>query len=216
MTVRRSMAARGAGRRVDGALRSAIFDAAMTEFAEKGFAGARVERIASAAGANRAMLYYYYGSKNRLFSQVLAAACARCLPGAGPLPGDPIEWLLAWCQRGDRDDRLLRVVEWAIIERRFISGSEMAGAAQTLLALVGGPHEHSMAVRLSGWVLVAAAVLPILWPSVTEAVVGEQPSSPRFQAEHARLLRAMVDVLGSRDGRRLGARTPRAPSPPAS
>lgn len=45
-----------------------ILDAALTEFSAQGFAGARVDRIATAAGLNKAMLYYHFGSKARLYS----------------------------------------------------------------------------------------------------------------------------------------------------
>lgn len=44
-----------------------ILDAALQEFADRGFAGARVDRIAASAGLNKAMLYYHFGSKARLY-----------------------------------------------------------------------------------------------------------------------------------------------------
>jgi AcrR family transcriptional regulator len=51
--------------------RERILDAASTVFAEKGFAGARVDDIASRAGINKAMLYYHVGDKTALYSAVL-------------------------------------------------------------------------------------------------------------------------------------------------
>lgn len=57
--------------------RQRILDAATLEFARHGLAGARVDRIASRAGANKRMLYYYFGSKEDLFLAVLEAAYAR-------------------------------------------------------------------------------------------------------------------------------------------
>lgn len=44
-----------------------ILDAAFSEFAARGFAGARVDRIAHAARLNKAMLYYHFGSKAGLY-----------------------------------------------------------------------------------------------------------------------------------------------------
>ena len=49
----------------------AILDAATAEFARYGLGGARVDRIAERAGANKRMLYYYFGSKEALFLAVL-------------------------------------------------------------------------------------------------------------------------------------------------
>lgn len=54
--------------------RDRILDAATGEFARHGFGGARVDRIAEGAGANKRMLYYYFGSKDELFLAVLEEA----------------------------------------------------------------------------------------------------------------------------------------------
>jgi AcrR family transcriptional regulator len=51
--------------------KQAILDAAKVEFAEKGLAGARVDAIAEQSGANKRMLYYYFGSKEDLYVAVL-------------------------------------------------------------------------------------------------------------------------------------------------
>ncbi|WP_244808379.1 TetR/AcrR family transcriptional regulator [Caballeronia zhejiangensis] len=51
--------------------RHRILTAAQKEFSGGGFYGARVDRIAQAAGTNERMLYYYFGSKDRLFLAVL-------------------------------------------------------------------------------------------------------------------------------------------------
>jgi TetR/AcrR family transcriptional regulator len=51
--------------------RAAILRAAERIFAEVGEAGARTETIAAAAGVNKAMLYYYFRSKEGLYRAVL-------------------------------------------------------------------------------------------------------------------------------------------------
>ena len=48
-----------------------ILDAATQEFAVNGYGGARVERISRRARTVDRMLYYYFGSKDRLFRTVL-------------------------------------------------------------------------------------------------------------------------------------------------
>ena len=53
--------------------RARILEAALTEFAALGIAGARVNRIAEVAGCNKAMLYAYYGNKDQLFDAVFTA-----------------------------------------------------------------------------------------------------------------------------------------------
>ena len=53
------------------ATRAAILAAAERIFAEEGLAGARTEAIAAAAGVNKALLYYYFQSKDGLYRAVL-------------------------------------------------------------------------------------------------------------------------------------------------
>ncbi|MCM2355650.1 MAG: TetR family transcriptional regulator [Arenimonas sp.] len=48
-----------------------ILAAARDEFAEYGLGGARMERIATRAGLNKRLIYYYFEDKERLFQAVL-------------------------------------------------------------------------------------------------------------------------------------------------
>lgn len=48
-----------------------IIEAATAEFAERGYDGARVERIVANADCNMRMVYHYYGSKEGLYLAVL-------------------------------------------------------------------------------------------------------------------------------------------------
>jgi len=58
--------------RIKGDKRAAILRAATQEFAERGFAAAGVDRIARRARVNKALLYYYFGSKVALYREVVA------------------------------------------------------------------------------------------------------------------------------------------------
>ena len=51
-----------------------ILVAGRAEFAERGFEGARVDAIAALAGANKRLLYHYYGNKEELYRAVLLDA----------------------------------------------------------------------------------------------------------------------------------------------
>jgi TetR/AcrR family transcriptional regulator len=53
--------------------RARILEAAIRQFSENGLAGARTERIAEAAGMNKALLYYYFSSKEALYSAAIEA-----------------------------------------------------------------------------------------------------------------------------------------------
>lgn len=55
----------------DSGTRDKIIAAALDEFVAHGKAGARVDRIASAAGVNKAMIYYHFNSKENLYLEVV-------------------------------------------------------------------------------------------------------------------------------------------------
>jgi AcrR family transcriptional regulator len=57
--------------------RQRILDAATADFSRYGLGGARVDRIAARAVANKRMLYYYFGNKDALFLAVLEDSYAR-------------------------------------------------------------------------------------------------------------------------------------------
>lgn len=59
------------------ATRERILGAAREEFAAAGLGGARIDAIAEAAGANKQMIYHYFGSKDLLFSAALEAEYAQ-------------------------------------------------------------------------------------------------------------------------------------------
>jgi AcrR family transcriptional regulator len=54
--------------------RADILDVATTVFAANGFSGARVDEIAELTQTTKRMLYYYFGSKEGLYLQVMEAA----------------------------------------------------------------------------------------------------------------------------------------------
>ena len=55
-------------------MRTRILGAATKEFARFGFGGARLNRIAKTAGANKRMIYYHVGDKEALYLAVLEGA----------------------------------------------------------------------------------------------------------------------------------------------
>ena len=81
------------------ATKAAIVAAALEEFAELGLAGARIDEIARAAGVNKALLYYYFESKEHLYQGVVEqmfAAMTGALRGALDSDDGPREKLLAF------------------------------------------------------------------------------------------------------------------------
>ena len=57
-----------------------ILDAAKEVFQKKGMTGARMQEIADKAGINKALLHYYYRTKEKLFEKAFEAAFSLFYP----------------------------------------------------------------------------------------------------------------------------------------
>lgn len=84
--------------------RAALLDAAQAQFAERGFAGARVDAIASQAGVNKQLIAYYFGGKQGLYDAVTERR--RELVAEFDTPGTPLPELAGRYVRafGDNPD----------------------------------------------------------------------------------------------------------------
>jgi len=66
------------------AAKERIRAAALSLFAEKGFDGARVDEIAARAQVNKALIYYYYESKEKLLETIFQSSVEEFLAELGP------------------------------------------------------------------------------------------------------------------------------------
>jgi TetR/AcrR family transcriptional regulator len=67
-----------------------IFEAATEVFVDKGMDGARMQDIASHAGINKALLHYYYRTKDQLFNAVFEMIAKKVLRKFAPVFDDKL------------------------------------------------------------------------------------------------------------------------------
>jgi len=95
-----------------------ILEAAAGEFAERGVAGARIDRITAAARTNKAQVYGYFGSKEGLFDAVIADRADQLMTtitfDADDLPGSAV----AMYDENLRNPQLVRLLTWLRLERQ--------------------------------------------------------------------------------------------------
>lgn len=96
--------------------RRRIFAAACAEFAANGLAGARIERIAAGARANKQAIYLYFGGKDELFATVVKAKVDEVCHADTLDPhaiGESVGQLFDWYQE---HPELLRLLLWESLE----------------------------------------------------------------------------------------------------
>lgn len=97
-------------------LRGEILAAARDEFARYGLAGARIDRIASAAKASKERLYAHFGDKESLFREVVAADHERYFAAATLRPDAVAEFAGAVFDLAHDHPEMVRMITWARLE----------------------------------------------------------------------------------------------------
>lgn len=106
------------GKRSD-ATRTALLRAAREEFAGLGLSGARVDRIAEAAGVNKERIYGIFGSKDKLFDAVIIDVMQEFTEVVDPLwkTGDVGAFVASLYDYQRTNPQLLRLLTWEALHR---------------------------------------------------------------------------------------------------
>ncbi|MEU3571799.1 TetR family transcriptional regulator [Kitasatospora sp. NPDC036755] len=181
------------------ATKERILAAAAAEFAAYGVAGARVDRIAAQAQANKRAIYDYFGDKGRLFAAVLErlmADLARAVP-----PGEAgAEDLSGYAERlfdYHRDHpEALRLLMWEALELgdRPVPGEEARTGHYRDKLRAARPADGAdeadeararlfLTLGLVGWSLAM--------PQLRRMILGPDHTLDRLRAEIADAVRAL-------------------------
>jgi AcrR family transcriptional regulator len=98
------------------ATKARIFEAATAEFATHGIAGARVDRIAQNAQANKQLIYAYFGDKRKLFYQVLDKTLVEVAEMVSTDITDLDRWVDEHIDYHQKHPELLRLLMWEALE----------------------------------------------------------------------------------------------------
>jgi AcrR family transcriptional regulator len=98
------------------ATKARIFAAATEEFAAYGIAGARVDRIAQKAQANKQLIYAYFGDKQKLFYKVLDRALVQVAAMVSTDITDLDKWVDEHIDYHRDHPELLRLLMWESLE----------------------------------------------------------------------------------------------------
>ena len=180
-----------------------ILDAALQEFAAKGFAGARVDLIARRARINKRMLYHYFGNKEGLFREVLRRKIAERSAWIANAPEEPAKRLPAWFQLACRDREWIQLLEWEALhwgEKKVIDEEQRLEAVARALERVRrqqaagllDPELDAGQLLLS---MMALTAYPMAFPQMARFVTGLSVSDEAFQKQREDFLRKFAGKL---------------------
>ena len=120
--------------RTAAATKERILAAALAEFSAHGIAGARVDRIAHAAGCNKNLIYIYFTDKETLFTTVLSKHLVR-IHEEQPFTPDDLPGYAAkvfdWAQA---NPDLMRLIAWSALEQQANGHAERVEAISAKVA----------------------------------------------------------------------------------
>src|SRR5260221_654923 len=173
--------------------------AGLREFAPKGISGARVDAIAARAKVNKRMLYYYFGSKDELFREILLRRLAERSEPTSLTP------LRTRQERLARDGEYVRLLMWEALQtspkrpanealrreffRTWIETVESEQAAGNL------PDDLDPAQLVLSELLLVIG--PLALPQLTRLVTGQSVDDPEFLATRLEFLDRLERRLSS-------------------
>jgi AcrR family transcriptional regulator len=181
--------------------RERILEAALIEFGEHGFAGARISAIAGRAGVNEQLISYYFDGKEGLYRalqqrwQMTSAAASR--------PELTLADVVARFLRLNIDQRsFARLLAW---DGLADTGSDSDAAEQDpyFTEMVEDMRRRQRAGELADdldpaymlLMLFAAAFAPTVIPQIARRLTGLSVDSATFQETYAKQLRRVVERL---------------------
>ena len=171
------------------ATKARILAAATSEFAAHGIAGARVDRIAASAQANKNMIYIYFGGKEQLFDAVFSAAIDQLLETV-PIDVDDLPgYAGSLFDHAERHPELSRLARWQGLERPpgLSLDAALSGTRNKIQAIAAAQHAGTLVSTLTPDQLLAMLLsIATAWsagaPELVDMEVSEDVTAARRAA----------------------------------
>jgi len=196
--------------------RERILDAALVEFGEHGYAGARISAIAGRAGVNQQLISYYFDGKEGLYQAVVGRWPE--LSGAYNQPEMPIHEVVGnFLRTGVENRNWARLLAWQGLTGERSADENSADDGQDdgqdderddepdpyFQAMVGDVRRRQRAGEIAAdldpayvlLVLFSATMAPTLLPQIVRRLTGLGADSPEFLDAYADQLRKIVGRL---------------------
>ena len=185
--------------------RRRILDAALQEFALRGFAGARVNAIARRADANKRMLYHYFTDKEGLFRAVLRHKIGERMKRveAQAADQDLVSSVPLWFRQNCVDADWVRLLAWESLQTvkdRVQDEKERRSLSRRAVALVrqrqkAGCLRDDVPAEYLQLAKVSLSMFPLALPQAVRLITGHSPHDARFQREYTRFLETIAKVF---------------------
>ncbi len=179
----------------------AILKAAVTEYAERGRDGVRIEQVAKRAGVNKSLVYRHFEDRDGLFQAALGAVFADRFRLLEDLPDDLSELFDVWVGRFVENPLFSRIVLREAIEQpddeplhAKLRSDYYAHQVESLTEFQArGLLPKDADLPCLFLMLTAILAFPFLLPQITRLVTGTSPSTPEFADRWRRLFESLLE-----------------------
>jgi AcrR family transcriptional regulator len=174
------------------ATKELLLAAATAEFSEYGLAGARIDRIAERAGANKRLIYVYFGDKDRLFDAVLECQVGLLAEMVPLNPADLGGYAGARFDHMLKNPQAARLAAWRAFERAQPTDAERRGYKAKVDAIATAQREGKLYDGIPALDMFAIVLrMTESWlsaPPALQAVAGQDPLSRARVRQHRKAL----------------------------
>ena len=175
--------------------KEALLDAARVEFADKGFAGARVSEIALRAGVNKQLISYYFDGKEGLYRALVEQWLERereFAPQTLPLP----DLVASYVQNTVDEREMARIFVRDSLNDAYVpdhaSGEDLANMERRQ---EDGEIADEIDPAFLFLALQGMASAGVAFPADARNLTGLDPASPEFAEAYGEQLRRIVARL---------------------
>ncbi|MEV0650454.1 TetR family transcriptional regulator [Phytomonospora sp. NPDC050363] len=179
--------------------RAKLLDAAFDEFAAHGYAGARVQDIATRAGVNKQLITYYFGGKSGLYRALQQSWHER----ERTFVTDDASFAdiaVRFVRHTLVDPRGTRLTLWRGLDDD--APGEVDGQARTEADIAdmrarqeAGELPADIDMRAFRIALIGMVIAPVALPELVRDAYGDDPTDPGFAEEYAEQIRRILDHL---------------------
>jgi TetR/AcrR family transcriptional regulator len=176
-----------------------ILEAAVIEFGEHGYAGARISAIADRAGVNQQLISYYFNGKQGLY-QALSQRW-QAMSAHSNAPDMPLADVVAnFLEIGVTQRSWARLLAWQGLTG---DGGDNEETDRFFASMVDDIRRRQQAGELADdldpaytlLMLFMAAMAPTLLPQVVRRITGQAADAPEFLAAYSEQLKRALDHL---------------------
>ncbi|MFF7944154.1 TetR/AcrR family transcriptional regulator [Nocardia gamkensis] len=180
-----------------GRTKRCLLEAALDEFAAKGYAGARVGDIAERAGVNKQLITYYFGGKEGLYRALQQSWLEREATFSDPaLP--LAEVVTNYLRDGLRDPRGIRLLMWRGLSDAAPSGEQPISEhdlAETRRRQERGEIAADLDPAAFQLAVMGMVIAPLLLPVQVRELFGMDAQTAEFERRYGEQLRRILTHL---------------------